>query len=103
MNHIYDIISKAREEWETDTSSRTGAAQTSSITDTHTLVAAVGIGKGLKVIPGAPQGMMVAPVGPGRPPGPAQQTQQLGPLGGKAPSTIKTNIKSGGTMHPYSR
>lgn len=103
VNHIYEIVSKAREEWETETSSRTGAAQTSSMADTHALVAAIGIGKGLKTMPGAPPGMMVAPVGPGRPPGPSQQAQQIGPLGGKAPSSIKTNIKSGGTIHPYGR
>lgn len=103
VNHIYEIVSKAREEWETETSSRAGQTQTSSMADTHALVAAVGMGKGLKAMPGAPPGIMVAPVGPGRPPGPSQQAQQMGPIGGKAPSTIKTNIKSGGSMHPYSR
>lgn len=103
VNHIYEIVSKAREEWETETSSRAGAAQTSSMADTHTLVAAVGTGKGLKPIPGAQTGMMVAPVGPGRPPGASPQAQQMVPVGGKAPSTIKTNIKSGGTIHPYGR
>lgn len=77
--------------------------QTSSMADTHSLVAAVGVGKGLKAMPGGPPGIMVAPVGPGRPPGPSQQSQQMGQMGGKAPSAIKTNIKSGGSMHPYSR
>lgn len=101
VNHIYEIVSKAREEWETETSSRAGASQTSSMADTHALVAAVGIGKGLKTIPGATP-LMVAPVGPGRPPGPSQQSQ-MGTMGGKAPSSIKTNIKSGGTIHPYGR
>jgi mediator of RNA polymerase II transcription subunit 8 len=51
VNHVWDIVSKAREEWETESGSRSGAAQTSSVADTHALVAAVGMGKGLKVRP----------------------------------------------------
>ena len=50
VNHVWDIVSKSREEWESDTGSRSGAAQTSSMSDTHLLVAAVGMGKGLKVL-----------------------------------------------------
>jgi mediator of RNA polymerase II transcription subunit 8 len=49
VNHVWDIVSKAREEWETESGSRSGGAQTSSVSDTHVLVAAVGMGKGLKV------------------------------------------------------
>ena len=74
--------------------------------DTHALVIAVGMGKGLKGNmtggpPGsAPPGMMVPP--PIRP-----QTSLVSPSGanqmGKAPSAIKTNIKSANQIHPYGR
>lgn len=49
INHVWDIANKAREEWESEASSRATQAQTSSTADTHALVAAVGMGKGLKV------------------------------------------------------
>lgn len=48
VSHIWDIVSKAREEWEVE-SSRGSTQQNSSVSDTHMLVAAVGMGKGLKV------------------------------------------------------
>ncbi|KAJ8679401.1 hypothetical protein QAD02_015188 [Eretmocerus hayati] len=109
INHIWDIANKAREEWESETSSRSTQAQTSSSADTHLLVYAVGSGKGLKsdsvqmVQPG------VSPVGGsmmvGRPGGPPQAPGQ-GPLVGpmsKAPSAIKTNIKAASQIHPYGR
>lgn len=48
VSHIWDIVSKAREEWEVE-SSRGNTQQNSSVSDTHLLVAAVGMGKGLKV------------------------------------------------------
>lgn len=50
ISHVWDIVSKAREEWETESSSRGNTQQNSSVADTHLLVAAVGMGKGLKVI-----------------------------------------------------
>lgn len=115
VNHVWDIVSKAREEWETETSSRSGAAQTSSLSDTQALVTAVGMGKGLKPmvqpqVPTGPQGMMVAPVGrpgagpqqPGAGPMNPNQPGQMGPMG-KAPSAIKTNIKAATQIHPYGR
>lgn len=43
------MVNKARDEWDNDASGRSGIAQTSSVADTHALVAAVGLGKGLKV------------------------------------------------------
>lgn len=49
INHIWDIANKAREEWESEAGSRATQTQTSSTADTHALVAAVGMGKGLKV------------------------------------------------------
>jgi len=46
---VWDIANKAREDWEGEVSTRATQAQTSSTADTHALLAAVGIGKGLKV------------------------------------------------------
>lgn len=46
--HVFDMVSKAREEWEVEASARTGVQQTSSLADTQALVSAVGMGKGLK-------------------------------------------------------
>lgn len=111
ISHVWDIVNKAREEWESEAGSRATQAQTSSAADTHTLVAAVGMGKGLKSdsvqmvqsgVNPVPSGMMV-----GRP-GNQQQTPGQGPLGNspmgqmsKAPSAIKTNIKAASQIHPY--
>ena len=109
VSHVLDLVSKAREEWEMESSARAGIQQTSSMADTHLLVAAVGMGKGLMPVmpmnvPG-PAGMMVPPLagGSGRhtpmssvSPGNVQQM-------GKAPSAIKTNIKSAMQIHPFSR
>lgn len=50
VTHVWDISNKAREEWEGEAGARASQVQTSSAADTHTLVAAVGMGKGLKVI-----------------------------------------------------
>lgn len=105
--HVWDIVNKAREEWEVESSSRGNTQQNSSVTDTHLLVAAVGMGKGLKMGSngGNPTsgGMMVAPqnrAGSGSIPIPSN-TQSM-PMN-KAPSTIKTNIKSAAQIHPYGR
>lgn len=49
VSHVWDIVSKAREEWEVESSSRGSTQQNSSVADTHLLVAAVGMGKNLKV------------------------------------------------------
>lgn len=49
MNHVWDIVSKAREEWESESGSRSGPQQTTSINDTHLLVSAVSAGKNLKM------------------------------------------------------
>jgi len=49
MNHVWEIVNKAREEWESEAGSRTGIQQTFSIGDTNALVAAVGMGRSLKV------------------------------------------------------
>jgi len=79
--------------------------------DTHALVAAVGMGKGLKVMtntgPGGPgqqqgSGIMVPPSI--RPPAPmSSNSPSPGVQMGKVPSSIKTNIKSANQIHPYGR
>ncbi|XP_059475626.1 mediator of RNA polymerase II transcription subunit 8 [Neocloeon triangulifer] len=110
VGHVWDIVSKARDEWDGDASSRAGGAQTSSIADTNCLVAAISLGKGLKhTVP--PPGMMGGPpTGPQRGPGalgppqgpPGGIPNQMGQMG-KTPSAIKTNIKAAGQIHPYNR
>lgn len=49
INHVLEITNKAREEWESEAGARATQAQTYSTADTHTLLAAVYAGKGLKV------------------------------------------------------
>lgn len=49
MNHVWDIVSKAREEWESESGSRSGPQQTTSISDTHLLVSTISAGKNLKM------------------------------------------------------
>jgi mediator of RNA polymerase II transcription subunit 8 len=69
VGHVWDMVNKAREEWESEAGSRAGAAQTSSISDTHCLVAAIGLGKGLKHTAPPPGMMGGPPTGPQRGPG----------------------------------
>ncbi|EDS40633.1 mediator complex [Culex quinquefasciatus] len=95
-------ILKAKEEWDTEASSRPGIQQTSSLADTQALVAAVGLGNGLTL-----------PMGPGGVPNPGLMIppaiRQASPISavspgagmGKMPSGIKTNIKSANQVHPY--
>ena len=42
VKHIVEVISSARDDWETETASRTSLPQTCSINETHTLLAALG-------------------------------------------------------------
>lgn len=97
ISHVYDMVSKAREDWDVD-ASRSGIQQTSNLGDTHALVAAIGMGKGLVPETGA---NMVPPVRSAMPPG-AATSAPTAPIG-KAPSAIKTNIKSANQIHPYTR
>lgn len=97
ISHVYDMVNKAREDWDVE-SGRAGIQTTSSVSDTHALVAAIGMGKGLVPETGA---SMVPPVRPTMPTGPAAPTPAS--TIGKAPSGIKTNIKSANQIHPYSR
>ncbi|XP_018325068.1 mediator of RNA polymerase II transcription subunit 8 isoform X2 [Agrilus planipennis] len=113
VSHVWDIVNKAREEWEVESSARGSTQQNSSVADTHLLVAAVGMGKGLKMVNNpnnqTNQGnsMIVGSQGPGRPSGPPGQSNlppSTQPMTmNKAPSAIKTNIKSATQIHPYGR
>lgn len=98
ISHVYDMVNKAREDWDVEASARAGIQQTTNISDTHALVAAIGMGKGLT--PEAGPTSMVPPVRPSMPTGPAAPATAAM---GKAPSAIKTNIKSANQIHPYSR
>lgn len=104
VTHVYDLISKARDEWDLESIHRNIRTETCNQNDTHMLVKAVGMGIGLKGIGNIPpSGMLgMAPMQP-RPPGPVQMSSQS-PVGmqvaGKLPSSIKTNIKSA-QLHPY--
>uniref|UniRef100_A0A0A9W294 Mediator of RNA polymerase II transcription subunit 8 n=3 Tax=Lygus hesperus TaxID=30085 RepID=A0A0A9W294_LYGHE len=107
VGQVWELVSKAREEWETESSSRAGSNITSSLADTHSLVAAIATGKSLKGM--GPGGMPPNMIGaPGRPVAggamnPSQMQQQMGGPMGKVPSGIKTNIKAANQMHPYAR
>nr|SVE86518.1 EOG090X0JK2 [Daphnia similis]SVE87145.1 EOG090X0JK2 [Daphnia similis]SVE87771.1 EOG090X0JK2 [Daphnia similis] len=91
VNHVLEQITHSREDWENEATVRAAAAQTCVMADTHTLIAAVGLGKNLKTLP------IAAPAQPG--PGRAQ----AGPAPGKTTSTIKTTIKAASQVHPYNR
>ncbi|KAL7635576.1 UNVERIFIED_CONTAM: hypothetical protein RMT77_014645 [Armadillidium vulgare] len=93
VKNVLESVNQAREEWETDTASRVNQPQTHSVNETQVLVAALGTGKGIKIIPGR------AP-----PPGPSPgMGHQPPPTATKAPSIIKTNIKSAAQVHPYGK
>ncbi|KAF2364028.1 hypothetical protein FHG87_005205 [Trinorchestia longiramus] len=99
VKHIVEMVSSARDEWETETS-RSSLPQTCSLNETHSLLAAVGTGKGLRPTP------ITSPMGGAGNMAAQQQTQNSGNKRsqqhqGKAPSAIKTNIKAAGQMHPY--
>jgi mediator of RNA polymerase II transcription subunit 8 len=105
VTHVYDLISKARDEWDIESMHRNIRTDTCNQNDTQMLVKAVGMGIGLKGIGNVPpSGMLgMAPMQPVRGPGPVQMSSQS-PVGmqvaGKLPSSIKTNIKSA-QLHPY--
>ncbi|XP_075974772.1 mediator complex subunit 8 [Anticarsia gemmatalis] len=102
VSHVWEIISKGREDWDGESMRSAGMQPTHSMTDTHALVTAVGTGKGLR--PGIPSIVPpgVAPgMGPSR--GPTPQLGPQAPSLPKAPSAIKTNIKAANQIHPYQR
>lgn len=49
ISHVWDIANKAREEWESEAGARATQPPSSNVADTHALLAAVYLGKGLKV------------------------------------------------------
>lgn len=103
VSHVWEIISKGREDWEGESMRSAGMQPTHSIADTHALVTAVGTGKGLR--PGMPA-MVGVGVGAGVGVGMARGQAPLGPQAPaipKAPSAIKTNIKAANQIHPYQR
>ncbi|XP_063534541.1 mediator of RNA polymerase II transcription subunit 8 [Cydia strobilella] len=108
VNHVWEIISKGREDWEGESMRSQGMQPTHSIGDTHALVTAVGTGKGLRpgMAPlggvGVGVGVGVGALGPRGPPGPPPPGPQA-PAMPKAPSAIKTNIKAANQIHPYQR
>lgn len=102
--HLWEMVSKAHVEWEMETNSRPGVQQTSSMADTHALVAAVGCGKGIKPVmtgmggpstSGSPN-MMVPPSIRGVNP-------NVGGMPKVTPPVLKTNIKSAMSVHGYNR
>lgn len=101
VSHVFDLISKARDEWENESNNRNVQMPTFSQADTQILVKAVGMGTNLKVM-GGPVGNMLIPPGGPRGPGPVQMSSVSPnlPQMGKLPSSIKTNIKSA-SLHPY--
>jgi len=88
-NHVLDLVSTARDDWEA--SERSGLPATYSSADTQELVSALYSGKAFK----APA--VAAPISRQTPQSAASPQAQT-----KAPGPIKTNIKSA-TPHPYSR
>lgn len=99
VSNIHDMISKVREEWDSDASTRAGLQQTSSLADTHLLVAAVGLGKNLKIDHMPMGGPMLAP----RPTAPIAGVSPGQGTVGPFKSQIKTNIKAANQIHPYQR
>ncbi|KAK2167382.1 hypothetical protein LSH36_28g01043 [Paralvinella palmiformis] len=118
-----EMIKSHRESTENESNQKSQLQQTSSPTDTATLIAAVTAGKNLRSLrrpesAGPPTGSMQpqqSQMGQGM----ADQRQTHNPPGyyhpgynyrgapniqmNKAPSNIKTTIKSGTTYHPYNR
>lgn len=95
-NNVTDLIKNNREEWETE-SSRHNQNQTSSLTDTNSLIAAITFGKNLKPMTAPTKGSVGPPISV------PQTAPSQRPGGGKAPATIKTNIKAATNVHPYVR
>ncbi|XP_041359568.1 mediator of RNA polymerase II transcription subunit 8-like [Gigantopelta aegis] len=96
-SNILDLLNSAREQWDKDASQRTAQPQTSSLTDTHMLIAALQFGKGLRLRrPDTPQQQQQHAVN-------VQQHQKQGGSVGKAQSAVRTNIKAAVSSSPYQR
>ncbi|XP_069126649.1 mediator of RNA polymerase II transcription subunit 8-B-like isoform X2 [Argopecten irradians] len=95
-SNILDIINLHRDDMESDANQKSSLAQTSSMSDTNSLIALTMFGKGLKSLRRDSSQSQ---------PSIQQQTQQPKTQvnTGKAPSAIKTNIKAAAGTHPYQR
>lgn len=96
-SNILDIINSHRDDMESDANQKSTLAQTSSMSDTNSLIAVTMFGKGLKSLRRSDSTQSQPSI---------QQTAQQpkAQVGtGKAPSTIKTNIKAASGTHPYQR
>ncbi|XP_014668481.1 PREDICTED: mediator of RNA polymerase II transcription subunit 8-like [Priapulus caudatus] len=93
--NIIELVSNAKDEWESESGSKANLPMTYSQADTNALVSAVTFGKNLKQM--KPPNVSTTPMT--RPPDPSMQ--QGNP--GKTQSSIKTSIKSASNVHPYSR
>lgn len=96
------VIGRERDDIESRERLRNDMDKTTNHDDTMLLVGAVGMGKMLRP-PGQQtsnmSGLQMSVSGTGRPGGQGNQSQ----VGPKAPSSIKTNIKAGTQVHPYTR
>ncbi|XP_013781668.1 mediator of RNA polymerase II transcription subunit 8-B-like [Limulus polyphemus] len=95
--NVIDLVKSARDAWESETGQRASVTQTSSMTDTNTLISAISLGKGLKPSTG-PMNQASSQQGPIPQVQPSRSVSS-----GKAPSAVKTNIKAANTVHPYGR
>lgn len=98
VSHVWEIISKGREEWEGESLRSSGVQQTHNLADTHALVTAVGSGKGLRNVSGVPVVVGASGMVPPRNAAPPLNASLV-----KPPSAIKTNIKAATQIHPYQR
>lgn len=96
-SNLLDIINSNKEELESEANQKASMSQTYSSTDTNSIVAAMLFGKGLKSTRRQDSQPTMAQQQQ------QQQQQKQAQSIGKAPSTIKTNIKSAASTHPYTR
>ncbi|XP_074650420.1 mediator of RNA polymerase II transcription subunit 8-like [Tubulanus polymorphus] len=106
-NHMIDTIQSSRDDWESEISQKSAQPQTSSLTDTNALIAAVSFGKGLKQLRRSDSFTGMPDMTVRGPPQMMQQQQVPTPTinmnMNKAPSSVKTQIKAASSMNPYSR
>ncbi|KAH3697727.1 mediator of RNA polymerase II transcription subunit 8-like [Dreissena polymorpha] len=97
-SNLMDLMNSTKEDWENDAGHKNSQPQMCSQDDTNLLVATALYGKDLRTTrprhPKSPQiGMMQA----------QQANNRQNPVMTKAPSAIKTTIKSAAASHPYQR
>ncbi|CAG0893389.1 unnamed protein product [Cyprideis torosa] len=92
-SHLLELLASHAESRESDTANRSQGEQTSSLADTHALLAAVALGRGIKhsgPMSGPPGPMPIGGPGPGPPRGPpvSMTGPMPGPGGPKMPEGI---------------